>query len=194
MSKIPTLYERVQDKLRRTGCADFSGQPFVNLREFGSSRIMRELNLSYVQIDSISGLQLQPNLRTFIANGSSILSLKNFGAMPNVESVSMKESPVAQDPNFVTALLIICPHVAVVNGKMVGGRIKHRASQYPSVAARLIDAGWMPEYPCPDEETLKQLYPVSRVAYVRFASVYRAFDDLDQFIDEIEKLARPDQR
>ena len=44
------------------------------------------------------------------------------------------------------------------------------------------------------EETLKQLYPVSRVAYVRFASVYRAFDDLDQFIDEIEKLARPDQR
>ena len=40
------------------------------------------------------------------------------------------------------------------------------------------------------EETLKQLYPVSRVAYVRFASVYRAFDDLDQFIDEIEKLAK----
>ena len=40
------------------------------------------------------------------------------------------------------------------------------------------------------EETLKQLYPVSPVAYVRFASVYRAFDDLDQFIDEIERLAR----
>lgn len=40
------------------------------------------------------------------------------------------------------------------------------------------------------EETLKQLYPVSRVAYVRFASVYRAFDDLDQFIEEIEHLAR----
>ena len=39
------------------------------------------------------------------------------------------------------------------------------------------------------EETLRQLYPVSRVAYVRFASVYRAFDDLDQFIEEIEKLA-----
>ena len=40
------------------------------------------------------------------------------------------------------------------------------------------------------EETLRQLYPVSRVAYVRFASVYRAFDDLDQFISEIEKLAK----
>ena len=40
------------------------------------------------------------------------------------------------------------------------------------------------------EETLKQLYPVSRVAYVRFASVYRAFDDLDQFIEEIENLVK----
>ena len=40
------------------------------------------------------------------------------------------------------------------------------------------------------EETLRQLYPVSRVAYVRFASVYRAFHDLDQFVSEIEKLAK----
>lgn len=40
------------------------------------------------------------------------------------------------------------------------------------------------------EETLRQLYPISPVAYVRFASVYRAFDDLDQFIEEIENLAK----
>ena len=40
------------------------------------------------------------------------------------------------------------------------------------------------------EETLKQLYPISPVAYVRFASVYRAFDDVDQFIKEIESLRK----
>lgn len=39
------------------------------------------------------------------------------------------------------------------------------------------------------EETLKQLYTLSPVAYVRFASVYRAFDDLGQFIEEIEHIA-----
>ena len=38
------------------------------------------------------------------------------------------------------------------------------------------------------EETLRQLYPVSAVAYVRFAAVYRAFDDVNQFISEIEHL------
>lgn len=38
------------------------------------------------------------------------------------------------------------------------------------------------------EETLKQLSKINTVAYVRFASVYRAFDTLDQFIQEIERL------
>lgn len=39
------------------------------------------------------------------------------------------------------------------------------------------------------ETTLRELYKVSKVAYVRFASVYRQFDDLDKFITEIEKIA-----
>ncbi len=39
------------------------------------------------------------------------------------------------------------------------------------------------------EETLKQLYKVDKVAYIRFASVYRAFDNVEQFIQEIESLA-----
>ena len=38
------------------------------------------------------------------------------------------------------------------------------------------------------EATLRNLYPLSPVAYVRFAAVYRAFDTLDQFINEIETL------
>ncbi len=38
------------------------------------------------------------------------------------------------------------------------------------------------------EITLRHLYGMSPVAYVRFAAVYRAFDTLDQFINEIEEL------
>ncbi len=36
---------------------------------------------------------------------------------------------------------------------------------------------------------LKKLYEIDPVAYVRFASVYRMFDDVTQFIQEIEKLS-----
>ncbi|MDD2232822.1 MAG: transcriptional regulator NrdR [Sphaerochaetaceae bacterium] len=40
------------------------------------------------------------------------------------------------------------------------------------------------------EEALKELYKVDPVAYVRFASVYRSFSDVKQFVQEIEKIAQ----
>lgn len=36
--------------------------------------------------------------------------------------------------------------------------------------------------------TLKQLYQVDPVAYVRFASVYKMFNNVDEFIEEIAHL------
>lgn len=40
------------------------------------------------------------------------------------------------------------------------------------------------------EMVLKRLYEIDRVAYVRFASVYRMFENVDEFIKEIEKLSK----
>ena len=40
------------------------------------------------------------------------------------------------------------------------------------------------------DEALKQLKEVDLVAYVRFAAVYKAFNDLGQFIAEIQKLGK----
>ena len=40
------------------------------------------------------------------------------------------------------------------------------------------------------EMVLKRLYELDRVAYVRFASVYRNFEDVDQFVSEIERLGK----
>ena len=38
------------------------------------------------------------------------------------------------------------------------------------------------------ELVMKQLYPVDEVAYVRFASVYRQFKDIDMFMKELTSL------
>jgi len=38
------------------------------------------------------------------------------------------------------------------------------------------------------ELVLEQLNEVDKVAYIRFASVYRHFDDMEQFVKEIQKL------
>ncbi|WP_455383364.1 transcriptional regulator NrdR [Salinispira pacifica] len=39
------------------------------------------------------------------------------------------------------------------------------------------------------EMVLKKLYRIDRVAYIRFASVYRNFEDVDEFVREIETLS-----
>lgn len=40
------------------------------------------------------------------------------------------------------------------------------------------------------EKVLRKLYDVDSVAYIRFASVYRRFQDINTFIQEIEKLKK----
>ena len=40
------------------------------------------------------------------------------------------------------------------------------------------------------EMVLRKLYDIDRVAYVRFASVYRMFENVEEFIRAIEDLAR----
>lgn len=40
------------------------------------------------------------------------------------------------------------------------------------------------------EEVMKELHQLDSVAYVRFASVYREFKDIDQFMETIKSLAK----
>jgi len=40
------------------------------------------------------------------------------------------------------------------------------------------------------EEVMRELHQLDQIAYVRFASVYREFKDIDQFMDELKTLAR----
>lgn len=42
------------------------------------------------------------------------------------------------------------------------------------------------------ELVIKHLHEIDEVAYIRFASVYRSFDDLSEFLDELNKLVKKD--
>lgn len=48
------------------------------------------------------------------------------------------------------------------------------------------------EVPCRvvGEEVMAELHKIDQVAYVRFASVYREFKDVEQFMDEVKGLLR----
>jgi|ERR1019366_4417946 transcriptional repressor NrdR len=44
------------------------------------------------------------------------------------------------------------------------------------------------------EMVMKELYKLDTVAYIRFASVYRSFQDVDDFRDAIKEVQRPSGR
>jgi len=44
------------------------------------------------------------------------------------------------------------------------------------------------------EEMMKRLQDLDKVAYVRFASVYRDFKDIDEFVSELTELLGPDKK
>lgn len=44
------------------------------------------------------------------------------------------------------------------------------------------------------ERVMKSLVDVDQVAYVRFASVYRRFEDVDQFVNEVQSMHMPETK
>jgi len=60
-------------------------------------------------------------------------------------------------------------------------RIEKRLQEYgeSEVPARIVG-----------EEVMRELHQLDQVAYVRFASVYREFKDIDQFMETIKALAQ----
>ena len=44
------------------------------------------------------------------------------------------------------------------------------------------------------EEVMKELHTLDQVAYVRFASVYREFKDLSEFMNELKELLKEERR
>lgn len=41
------------------------------------------------------------------------------------------------------------------------------------------------------EMVMRELYKLDKVAYIRFASVYRSFQDVDDFHDAIKEVQKP---
>ena len=50
-----------------------------------------------------------------------------------------------------------------------------------------VDSSWL------GAQVMNELQEVDEVAYVRFASVYRQFKDVTEFMDELRGLREPDE-
>lgn len=151
-------FQHVFQGLSQSGKLDLGGQAICDLSFVGTRNSMKQLDISFTEVSTIEGLCYQPHIDSFIADNSELINFKNFRAIQNVSSISVKNTPVSQDANYKLSLaIVIGPSLRVIDGRCISKRIKNRAATYPPIASDLINCGWMAEYPCPDDNALEKI-------------------------------------
>jgi hypothetical protein len=149
--------KRVAASLKHSNKVDLEGALIDDLSRLGQPTTMRTLVLSYVQIASISGLKPLPHLDTFIADRSRISSFVNFVAIEGIRSLSLRDTPLSQVPQFTLSAAIVCPRLTSLNGKRISELIRRRANAYPTPGRKLVNLGWFAEFPYPSEDRLSEI-------------------------------------
>ena len=157
MRGFSLLLDKARNCVKKNGKVNLAGENITSLKELGTLKLMNSLDLSYSTIYSIEGLKVQPNLKTFIADKSSLTSFKNFFSIGTVTKISLKETPISEMPTFLLNIAIVLPNVTIVNDKILPNSIRNKARKYPKEAAMLINAGWIATYPVPDDDEFTKL-------------------------------------
>lgn len=135
--------------------ADIEVEQITDLKVPQSVKI---LDISFSNIQDLDGFDFHPNLQKFIADYSQISSLKGFSSIRKCYSVSIKETPLAKTKNFRISLLILFgDSLTLINGAYITDRLREQANAYPEVARKLINYGWIAEYPVPSDERFEEL-------------------------------------
>jgi hypothetical protein len=149
--------KKALESLKTSGRVDLEGEDIDDLGRLGQLQTLRTLNLSYCQITSISGLKPLPKLETFIADGSPIVTFRNFAAIENIHRLSLRNTPLSRTPQFALSAVVVCPRLASLNGKQIADRTRRRAEALPPLVRRLVNAGWLAEFPCPPGDHLADI-------------------------------------
>ncbi len=76
-------------------------------------------------------------------------------------------------------------HKRPVSAELLEAAVERVKQRLLSLGEREIDSRRI------GEMVMKELYKLDKVAYIRFASVYRSFQDVDDFRDAIKEVQKP---
>jgi len=90
------------------------------------------------------------------------------------------------DRHKVTRGIFNAAHRRPVSADAINDFVNELDQKIADKGLREIDSSWI------GEEVMRFLHEIDQVAYVRFASVYREFKDISEFMDELSGLLRRD--
>lgn len=160
------------NSIKRSGRLIVSNEPQFSIEMLSDPEhvkllsMMKYIDISMTKTVSLQGLVSLPHLQTFIANSTQIANFENFQAISSVSSFSLKNTPVSKHPHYKLSLcLVIGSGISTIDGKVISQTLKNRVEKYPPIAGRLVNMGWMAEYPVPAEDRFRQLADECELTY-----------------------------
>ena len=149
--------------------------------------LMKILDISKTEIRTIEGFPFYKGLTHFVADHTLISDLRNFRNLRGCTSISLIGTPVSANPFYKLSLLIVCggKNLKLIDGKLIPKSIVKQARRYSPLAAELVNAGWMAEWPCP---TVDRLYELSDEYNVNLKPIIPKPIDIDELKENNKNL------
>lgn len=190
MSNQPLWLKKVNELLKKSYSLDLSGENITDIKLFPRTTALKHLNLSYTQLKSLQGMKTQKAIQSLNIEGSSISSFAGFSALKNLSNITLKRSLVEKFENYQISLLIVCPNVHTIDGRIVKSStrmIAQKLAENPLVP-KLVNLGWMATYPIEDEE-IEDLAKEFGIQDSHLAAThYHGAQQGDLFEDELRRI------
>lgn len=158
------VLKRKLRSIKKSGELFLASENDLDLTEFSKDEFYADLklaklfNFSRTPIKNFIGIPKLNKLKTLIADNSQVENLSNIHSMPNLTSISLKNTPVSRDPHFFLSVYIgTFRKISQINGKLIPENVKKTAAMYPDIASYLVNVGWMVTKPVPTEEEFDAL-------------------------------------
>ncbi|EAX92499.1 hypothetical protein TVAG_344550 [Trichomonas vaginalis G3] len=147
------------------GVLDLSGEENVDLSSIGKRPTLKVLNLSYTNVKSFEGLDLQPNIMQINLRNSKFTSLYNFLSVKNASNINVENTPFSRKENYMIQLVVAFGNqLRLINDKTIPKNILIKAQKYPKIVRELLDRGWEFIYPCPSDTELNSIADILGVS------------------------------
>jgi hypothetical protein len=139
---------------------------FLDTIDIGVQKALFSLDVSKSNITSFRELKPQPNLKEIIAKDCPLSDFNGLSQQTKLTSITFDGTPIGdQKYSNIAALIVIGPKLNRINNQIVTQKEKKMATCYPPITKKLLESGWILQYPTPSVEDFKNICETFKIEY-----------------------------
>ena len=164
--------ERKMHSLKKSGQLFLSSERNIDVKVFSDPKFSKDIKkltkvfiVSRSNLTTLENIPKMPKLNELNIDYTEIKNFANILAFPHLRKISFKGCPNLQLESAQLSLVIALQELTSINDKQIPQGIQKKAKEFPEIASKLVNAGWMAIYPCPKGKDLKEICDYYKVKY-----------------------------